>query len=300
MHVFLTSPITFPNLGISVDPSPVALRVFGKDIYWYGIIIAVGFVLAVVYMMHRSKDFGVTSDDTLDLVLWTVPIGVICARLYYCVFYWELYADNPISVLYIWQGGLAIYGAVIGGAITVVIVSKVKKIRTGVFLDLASMGVLIGQIFGRWGNFMNREAHGSVTDSFFKMGLVDAAGQVTYYHPTFLYESVWNLAGFIGIHVLSKKKRKFDGEVFLLYIGWYGLGRAWIEGLRTDSLMLFSTGIRVSQLVAVVSFAAAAAVLAYVLLKKKPDPDDLLVNVRAREAAEAARAAAQTAEGDNL
>ena len=300
MHVFLTSPITFPNLGISVDPSPVALRVFGKDIYWYGIIIAVVFVLAVVYMMHRSKDFGVTSDDTLDLVLWTVPIGVICARLYYCVFYWELYADNPISVLYIWQGGLAIYGAVIGGAITVVIVSKVKKIRTGVFLDLASMGVLIGQIFGRWGNFMNREAHGSVTDSFFKMGLVDAAGQVTYYHPTFLYESVWNLAGFIGIHVLSKKKRKFDGEVFLLYIGWYGLGRAWIEGLRTDSLMLFSTGIRVSQLVAIVSFAAAAAVLAYVLLKKKPDPDDLLVNVRAREAAEAARAAAQAAEGDNL
>ena len=300
MHVFLTSPITFPNLGISVDPSPVALRVFGKDIYWYGIIIAVGFVLAVVYMMHRSKDFGVTSDDTLDLVLWTVPIGVICARLYYCVFYWELYADNPISVLYIWQGGLAIYGAVIGGAITVVIVSKVKKIRTGVFLDLASMGVLIGQIFGRWGNFMNREAHGSVTDSFFKMGLVDAAGQVTYYHPTFLYESVWNLAGFIGIHVLSKKKRKFDGEVFLLYIGWYGLGRAWIEGLRTDSLMLFSTGIRVSQLVAIVSFAAAAAVLAYVLLKKKPNPDELLVNVRAREAAEAARAAAQAAEGDNL
>ena len=298
--MFLTSPITFPNLGISVDPSPVALRVFGKDIYWYGIIIAVGFVLAVVYMMYRSKDFGVTSDDTLDLVLWTVPIGVICARLYYCIFYWELYADNPISMLYIWQGGLAIYGAVIGGAVTVVIVSKVKKIKTGVFLDLASMGVLIGQIFGRWGNFMNREAHGSVTDSFFKMGLVDAAGQVTYYHPTFLYESVWNLAGFIGIHVLSKKKRKFDGEVFLLYIGWYGLGRAWIEGLRTDSLMLFSTGIRVSQLVAIVSFVAAAAVLAYVLLKKKPNPDDLLVNVRAREAAEAARAAVQAEESDNL
>ncbi|MCI5993564.1 MAG: prolipoprotein diacylglyceryl transferase [Clostridiales bacterium] len=298
--MFLTSPITFPNLGISVDPSPVALRVFGKDIYWYGIIIAVGFVLAVVYMMYRSKDFGVTSDDTLDLVLWTVPIGVICARLYYCIFYWELYADNPISMLYIWQGGLAIYGAVIGGAVTVVIVSKVKKIKTGVFLDLASMGVLIGQIFGRWGNFMNREAHGSVTDSFFKMGLVDAAGQVTYYHPTFLYESVWNLVGFIGIHFLSKKKRKFDGEVFLLYIGWYGLGRAWIEGLRTDSLMLFSTDIRVSQLVAIVSFVAAAAVLAYVLLKKKPNPDDLLVNVRAREAAEAARAAVQAEESDNL
>ena len=298
--MFLTSPITFPNLGISVDPSPVAFSVFGKDIYWYGIIIAVGFLLAVLYMMYRAKDFGVTSDDTLDLILWTVPIGVICARLYYCIFYWELYADNPISVLYIWEGGLAIYGAVIGGAITVLIVSRVKKIKTGVFLDLASMGVLIGQIFGRWGNFMNREAHGCVTDSFFKMGLVDAAGQVTYYHPTFLYESVWNLVGFIGIHFLSRKKRKFDGEVFLLYIGWYGLGRAWIEGLRTDSLMLFSTGVRVSQLVAIVSFAAAAAILAYVLLKKKPSPDDLFVNVRARQAAENAKAAEQTQESDKL
>ena len=300
MNVFLTSPITFPNLGISVDPSPVAFSVFGKDIYWYGIIIAVGFLLAVLYMMYRAKDFGVTSDDTLDLILWTVPIGVICARLYYCIFYWELYADNPISVLYIWEGGLAICGAVIGGAITVLIVSRVKKIKPGVFLDLASMGVLIGQIFGRWGNFMNREAHGCVTDSFFKMGLVDAAGQVTYYHPTFLYESVWNLVGFIGIHFLSRKKRKFDGEVFLLYIGWYGLGRAWIEGLRTDSLMLFSTGIRVSQLVAIVSFAAAAAILAYVLLKKKPSPDDLFVNVRARQAAENAKAAEQTQESDKL
>ena len=298
--MFLTSPITFPNLGISVDPSPVAFSVFGKDIYWYGIIIAVGFLLAVLYMMYRAKDFGVTSDDTLDLILWTVPIGVICARLYYCIFYWELYADNPISVLYIWEGGLAIYGAVIGGAITVLIVSRVKKIKPGVFLDLASMGVLIGQIFGRWGNFMNREAHGCVTDSFFKMGLVDAAGQVTYYHPTFLYESVWNLVGFIGIHFLSRKKRKFDGEVFLLYIGWYGLGRAWIEGLRTDSLMLFSTGVRVSQLVAIVSFAAAAAILAYVLLKKKPSPDDLFVNVRARQAAENAKAAEQTQESDKL
>ena len=300
MNVFLTSPITFPNLGISVDPSPVAFSVFGKDIYWYGIIIAVGFLLAVLYMMYRAKDFGVTSDDTLDLILWTVPIGVICARLYYCIFYWELYADNPISVLYIWEGGLAIYGAVIGGAITVLIVSRVKKIKPGVFLDLASMGVLIGQIFGRWGNFMNREAHGCVTDSFFKMGLVDAAGHVTYYHPTFLYESVWNLVGFIGIHFLSRKKRKFDGEVFLLYIGWYGLGRAWIEGLRTDSLMLFSTGVRVSQLVAIVSFAAAAAILAYVLLKKKPSPDDLFVNVRARQAAENAKAAEQTQESDKL
>ena len=159
--MFLASPITFPNLGITVDPNPVAFTVFGKDIYWYGIIIALGFLLAVIYMMRRAPVFGLTQDDVLDEVLWAVPIGVICARLYYCIFYWELYADNPISILYIWEGGLAIYGGVIGGAITILVVSRVKKIKTGTMLDIAAMAVLIGQIFGRWGNFMNREAHGA-------------------------------------------------------------------------------------------------------------------------------------------
>ena len=280
--MLLTSPISFPNLGITVDPSPVAFTVMGKDIYWYGIIIASGFLLAVLYMLYRAKTFGITQDDVLDLVLWAVPIGVVCARLYYCVFYWDLYRDNPISMLYIWEGGLAIYGGIIGGAITVLVLSRVKRIPTLVMLDNAAMGVIIGQILGRWGNFMNREAHGSVTDSFFKMGLVDAAGKVTYYHPTFLYESVWNLVGFIGLPFYCKK-RKFDGEVFLLYVAWYGLGRAWIEGLRTDSLYLFSTGIRVSQLVAIVSFLAAAGILAWVLLKKKPAPDALYVNRKPAE-----------------
>ena len=275
--MLLTSPISFPNLGITVDPSPVAFTVLGKDIYWYGIIIAGGFLLAVLYMLYRAKTFGITQDDVLDLVLWAVPVGVICARLYYCVFYWDLYRDNPVSMLYIWEGGLAIYGGIIGGAITVLVLSRVKKIPPLVMLDSAAMGVIIGQICGRWGNFMNREAHGGVTDSFFKMGLVDAAGKVTYYHPTFLYESVWNLAGFAALHFYCKK-RKFDGEVFLLYVAWYGLGRAWIEGLRTDSLYLFSTGIRVSQLVAAVSFVAAAGIIAWVLLKKKPRREDLFVN----------------------
>ena len=275
--MLLTSPISFPNLGITVDPSPVAFTIFGKEIYWYGIIIACGFLLAVLYMIYRAKTFGLTQDDVLDLVLWAVPIGVVCARLYYCVFYWDLYRDNPISMLYIWEGGLAIYGGIIGGAITVLVLSRVKKIPPLVMLDNASMGVIIGQICGRWGNFMNREAHGSVTDSFFKMGLADAAGNITYYHPTFLYESVWNLVGFLGLHFYCRKS-KFDGEVFLLYVAWYGLGRAWIEGLRTDSLYLFSTGIRVSQLVAAVSFIAAAGAIAFVLLKKKPKPENLFAN----------------------
>ena len=293
--MFLASPITFPNLGITVNPNPVAFTVFGKDIYWYGIIIAVGFLLAVLYMMRRAPVFGLTQDDVLDEVLWAVPIGVICARLYYCIFYWELYADNPISVLYIWEGGLAIYGGVIGGALTIIILSKIKKIKTGTLLDVAAMAVIIGQIFGRWGNFMNREAHGAVTDCFFKMGLENAAGEVIDYHPTFLYESVWNLVGFIGMHFLTKK-RKFDGQIVLTYLAWYGLGRVWIEGLRTDSLYLFGTGIRVSQLVAALSVVLAGGALAYILLKKKPDPADLYVN--RKEAAQTAEKAEET--GENL
>lgn len=275
--MFLASPITFPNLGITVNPSPVAFTVFGKDIYWYGIIIACGFVLAALYMMKRAKCFGLTDDDVLDMLLWAVPIGVVCARAYYCIFYWELFRDNPISVLYIWEGGLAIYGGVIGGAITLLVVAKVKKIPAPVLLDVAALGVIIGQFCGRWGNFMNREAYGALTDSFLKMGLVNAAGEVAYYHPTFLYESVWNLVGFVALHFYVRR-RKFDGEIFLLYMAWYGLGRAWIEGLRTDSLYLFSTGIRVSQLLAAVFFAAALAALLLVHIRKKPTADGLYVN----------------------
>ena len=279
--MFLLSPITFPNLGLSCDPDPVAFTLFGKEIYWYGIIIAVGFLLAVLYITHRAPRFGVTADETLDMVLWAVPIGVLCARAYYCIFYWELFADDPISVFYIWEGGIAIYGGIIGGVLTILVFSRIRKLKTAVLLDLAGMAVIIGQCIGRWGNFVNREAHGSVTDSFLKMGLQDASGAVTYYHPTFLYESLWNLVGIVALHFFSKKRR-FDGEVFLLYVAWYGLGRFWIEGLRTDSLYLFRTGIRVSQLVAAVSFAAALAILAYTLLVKKPDRSGLYVHTRAQ------------------
>ena len=231
------------------------------------------------------------------MVLWAVPIGVICARAYYCIFYWELYRDDPISVLYIWEGGLAIYGGIIGGALTLLVVAKVKKIPATVLLDLAAMAVIIGQFCGRWGNFMNREAHGAVTDCFLKMGLVEANGEVVYYHPTFLYESAWNLIGFIGLHVYSKR-RKFDGEVFLLYMAWYGLGRAWIEGLRTDSLYLFSTGIRVSQLLAAVFFVVSAGVIVWVRVKRRPTPETLYVNRRKQAEAEAPQP--DTPESENM
>lgn len=274
--------IGFPNLGLEFTLSRVACTVLGKDIYWYGIIICAGFILAALYVNSRTKDFGITSDNLTDCLIICVPLGIICARIYYVVFEWGYYAQHPGEIIAIWKGGIAIYGGIIGTLIGLFVYSRVKKLSLASLCDLAAFGLLIGQCIGRWGNFMNREAHGAVTEAFLKMGLQDAAGVVTYYHPTFLYESVWNLIGFIGLHLFSKK-RKFDGEVFLLYVAWYGLGRAWIEGLRTDSLYLFSTGIRVSQLVAIVSFLAAAGILAWVLLKKKPAPDALYVNRKPAE-----------------
>ena len=269
--------ITFPNLGIALNPDRVAFSVFGKDVYWYGIIIALGFILAVLYGSRRAKHFGLTEDHILDMLFVAVPAAIICARLYYCVFYWELFADDPISVLYIWEGGIAIYGAVIGAVLSVLLYCKIKKVPFCPMADVGALGLLIGQSIGRWGNFINREAFGAQTDSFLKMGLQDAAGNVVYYHPTFLYESLWNLIGFVALHFYSKK-RKFDGEVFAAYIAWYGLGRFWVEGLRTDSLYLFGTGIRVSQLVAGVTFVAASAVLLYMHLKRRPDGSGLYVN----------------------
>ena len=269
--------ITFPNLGLTLNPSRVAFTLFGKDIYWYGIIIAVGFTLAVIYALKRTASFGITEDDFLDMLFVTVPSALVCARLYYCIFYWELYADNPVSILYIWEGGLAIYGGVIGAVVSLILFSKIRKLPFGPLADLGGLGLLIGQSIGRWGNFMNREAHGTQTDCFLKMGIENSAGEVIYYHPTFLYESLWNLVGFILLHFYSKR-RKFDGEVFAAYLAWYGLGRVWIEGLRTDSLYLFHTGIRVSQLLAGLSFAASMSYILYKHLIVKPCPQDLYVN----------------------
>ena len=276
------SAITFPMFGnLTINP-PSYFTVFGMDIYFYGVIIGLGFILGILYCSHNSRRFGIDQDSVYDVMIWLIPTAIIGARLYYVLFRLDYYVQHPNEIFAIHNGGLAIYGGVIAGVLVIWLVCRKKKIPLGAMLDLLCYGLLIGQILGRWGNFMNREAHGAVTEAFLKMGLQDAAGVVTYYHPTFLYESVWNLIGFIGLHLFSKK-RKFDGEVFLLYVAWYGLGRAWIEGLRTDSLYLFSTGIRVSQLVAIVSFLAAAGILAWVLLKKKPAPDALYVNRKPAE-----------------
>ena len=265
--------IGFPNLGLEFTLSRVACTVLGKDIYWYGIIICAGFILAALYVNSRTKDFGITSDNLTDCLIICVPLGIICARIYYVVFEWGYYAQHPGEIIAIWKGGIAIYGAVIGVVIALAVYSRVKKLSFTSLCDLAAFGLLIGQCIGRWGNFINGEAHGGPTTLPWGM-TIDGQSMV---HPTFLYESLWNLAGFVLLHFYSKKRR-FKGEIALLYAAWYGAGRAWIEGLRTDSLYLFSTGIRVSQLVAAVSFIAAAGAIAFVLLKKKPKPENLFAN----------------------
>ena len=251
------SAISFPGLGIEINPGRY-LELGPLKIYYYGIIIAVGLLLAVLYGLRRSRQFGLKQDDIIDGVLWIVPVAIICARIYYCAFSWDTFKADPISVLYIWNGGIAIYGGVIGAALGVVLHCRIKKISLGATLDLVALGFLIGQSIGRWGNFFNREAFGAETESFLRMGLLNAAGEVEYHHPTFLYESVWNAAGFVLLHFLSKK-RKYDGQVALGYVAWYGLGRTFIEGLRTDSL--YWGPFRVSQLLGAVSCAAAVGVL---------------------------------------
>lgn len=290
----LLSAIQFPGLGIRLNPPRVAFSLFGKEIYWYGILIAVGFLLAVLYACRRAPQFGLTEDNILDMLIVAVPSAIVFARIYYCVFNWSLYRDNPISCLYIWEGGIAIYGGVIGGILALLIFTRVKKTKVGPLLDVGGLGLMIGQMIGRWGNFINREAHGAQTDFFLRMGLTDADGTVRYYHPTFLYESVWNLIGFLLLHFFSKKHRRYDGQIFTMYVAWYGLGRGVIEGLRTDSLYLFGTGIRVSQLLAFLSCIAAVVLLIVNLYVHPHDPAQMLVN---RKAAQTADGAAES-EGD--
>ena len=268
------SEISFPSLGIAIDP-PRSISIGPLSIHFYGLIIALGLVLAVVYACRRSKQFGIKEDDVLDGVLFVTPFAILCARAYYCIFSWEHYADNPISVLYIWEGGLAIYGGVLGAAIGVAVLCRVKRIKLAAMLDLVSLGFLIGQSMGRWGNFFNREAFGAETASFLRMGLMNSyTGTVTYYHPTFFYESLWNAIGFLLLHHFSKK-RQYDGQVALGYAAWYGLGRAFIEGLRTDSL--YWGPFRVSQLLATVSCLAAVCVLLWQMFRPH-SPSTLFVN----------------------
>ena len=299
-------PISFPGLfgDWEFNPDPIAIHI-GHGVYWYGIILACAMLAGLFLCMKQAKRFGLTEDNVLDLVLWAVPCCILGSRIYYVIFYLDLYrnADGGLDwgrIIAIWDGGLAIYGTVIAGVIVVLIFTKVKKLRFAAMTDLAAMGLLLGQIIGRWANFINREAFGGLTELPWRMRLWVSASQYIEVHPTFLYESLWNLVGLLLMLFVVTKGRRFDGENTWFYFLWYGLGRAWIEGLRTDSLYLFDwtfmgQPIRVSQALSLVMVVVAAFMLFYNIKIKKRTADGLLVNQLA--AAEEARLAAEAVEG---
>lgn len=294
--------IRFPGLGVVLHNLKNGFTIFGIEVKFYGIIIAFGFLAAYIIVSKEAKRTGQNDELYLDYALWLIIPSIIGARLYYIIFSWRDYfqagkgfKDTFIDIINIRNGGLAIYGGIIAGVIVTILFARKRKVSFPLMADTISMGLLIGQIMGRWGNFFNREAFGEYTDSIFAMcipvdyfsenaslnGLV-SSGVITQkmaenvvtidgmhwisVHPTFLYESLWNLALLILIMVYRKHK-KFDGELFLMYLWGYGLGRVWIEGLRTDSLMISGLNIRVSQLLAAVCVLAASIVL----VKKRMD-----------------------------
>ena len=263
--------ISFPGLGISpFEVNPVAFAIGNLEIRWYGLIITLGIVMAFLYTSYRSKQEGVIFDDLLDIAIFTIIFAVIGARAYYVLTSLDQY-DSFREAIAIWNGGIAIYGAIIAGGITVFAVCRYKKIPFLKMFDSTAPGVMIGQILGRWGNFFNGEAYGAQVPEgsplyFLRMGLtpnIQSYWNMYYFHPTFLYESLWNLVGFLLIHFLYKKK-KFDGQIFFMYITWYGFGRMFIEGLRTDSL--YVGPFRISQVVALLCFLTGATVLVIRLL----------------------------------
>lgn len=269
------SKLSFPGFGIGeFKVSSEAFTIFGVSIAWYALIITCGMIAAVIYTVFRAKRIGIILDDVLDYVIFTIPIGIIGARLYYVLAEIEYYHTLG-DVLNIREGGLAIYGGIIAGTITVFVVSYVKKINFFAFADCCTPGIILAQSIGRWGNFMNGEAYGSETEIFCRMGVSNALTyhQTIYVHPTFLYESLWNIIGFTLINIFYKRK-KYDGEIFLLVFGWYGLGRMLIEGLRADSLYtnLFAWQFRTSQVLAALIFAVCLSLLIYFRIKKPSKP----------------------------
>ncbi len=274
------SKISFPGLGIGeFTVNSVAFEIFGVQIAWYALIITCGMIAAVAYAIFRANQIGITADDVIDFALFTIPIGVVGARLYYVMTKLEDF-DTFEKIIDIRSGGLAIYGGIIAGGITVLVICLIKKINFFAFADCVAPGVLLAQGIGRWGNFMNGEAFGGETDIFIKMGLQNhntystfQTAEMVFVHPTFLYESLWNIAGFTLAALLTKHK-KYDGQMFLLIFGWYGLGRMFIEGLRTDSLYtnLFGWEFRTSQVLAAVIFVLAAAALIFFAIRKPTAP----------------------------
>lgn len=297
--------ISFPKLGIEFPVYSTAFTVFGFEIKWYGILIMVGLLLAVIYCFRRMRSFGIDDDRANDVVFAGFIGAVICARLYYVFMSWDDYKDDLSSIFSIHSGGLAIYGGLIGAVLFGAVAARIRRVRLMPLLDLAGMGFLIGQAFGRWGNFFNHECFGCNTslpwgmtspriqsslkadamEIFASTGVsVDPSLPV---HPCFLYESLWCIIGFALLHMYSKR-RKFDGELFFMYIGWYGLGRVFIEGLRTDSLMIGH--LRISQLVAGICVIVSIAAIFFMRHKIKMDGEYVFY----KDTEESARLIAET------
>ena len=265
--------VSFPGLGIdSFDLNPIAFTLFDKvKVHWYGIIITLGIILAFSYCAWRAKQAAIIFDDLLDMTIFAVIFGIIGARLYYVLTSLDEY-DSFYKMIAIWEGGLAIYGGLIAGGLTIFFVCKYKKINFMKVADSAAPGVMIAQALGRWGNFFNGDAYGEELLEgsplyFIRMGLVpnmESSTRMHYFHPTFLYESLWNILGFVIINLIYKKK-KFDGQIFYMYIAWYGFGRMLIEGLRTDSL--YVGAFRISQVVGFICFVVGTLMLVLNLIK---------------------------------
>ena len=264
----MSTAVNFPHLGIYLDHVGKSISVFGFEIAYYGIIMGTSILLGLYLAEREAKRTGQDPDTYTDLVIYAIIFSIICARIYYVIFSWDNYKDDLLSIFNLRQGGIAIYGAIIGAVSTVYVYSRVKKLSFLKMVDTACIGLVAGQILGRWGNFFNREAFGGYTDGLFAMQLpvsavrtheiteemwahvqVIGGEQFIQMHPTFLYESMWNL-GVICFLYWYRTKKRFQGELFLTYLLGYGLGRIWIEGLRTDQLQIGNTGIPVSQLLA--------------------------------------------------
>lgn len=274
--------ITFPNLNIGpLVVNPVAMTIFGREIMWYGLIITVAIILAVCYVMSRAKREKLLEDDVYDYALIVVSFAILCARLYYVIFDPTPHYETFLDVIAIWEGGLAIYGGIIGGALAVFLVCKWKKVYFSRFADMICPAVMLGQAIGRWGNYTNGEAYGSVDKFDFLFWSFDISDSVLTSpvlmnvnginaQPTFLYESLWNIAGFILIVLVINKRRLFSGMTALFYFAWYGFGRMIIEGLRTDSLYLpGSETMRVSQLIGALTFVCASLTIVLLSIRAK-------------------------------
>ncbi|MCQ4021495.1 MULTISPECIES: prolipoprotein diacylglyceryl transferase [unclassified Ruminococcus] len=272
--------VSFPDLGINNLPiNKVAFTIGDREIYWYGVIIAAGLVLAVIYAMTVCKKrFGIDPDKLLNCTIVGLITAIIGARLYYVAFEWETYSKDPMKIFSINEGGLAIYGGLIGALIGGLIVAKICRLNIPAVLDVAVLGFLIGQGIGRWGNFMNQEAFGTPTDLPWGMVSENTGGVAV--HPCFLYESLWCLLGFVLLHFFSKYFRKYDGQIFLMYLVWYGVERMVVEGLRTDSLMTPIFNLRVSQ---VLSAALVIVGLVFLIINFVHKKDTIAVPVNRLE-----------------